>query len=86
MIKISGKYDEKNRNVATLMLHTNICPKGYGPFGRQRDVDSLNSFSSPLIPNSFIFGVFGRYNNCQLESIGVIIKKVSFIMCDFICF
>lgn len=78
MTKISGKYDEEKCNVATLMLHTNICPKGYGPFGRQRDVDSLHSFSSPLISNSSIVGIFGRYNTCELESIGVIIKKVSF--------
>ncbi|XP_057249731.1 uncharacterized protein LOC130590955 [Beta vulgaris subsp. vulgaris] len=75
--RISGAYgydrDRKQEGIAALMIHTNLCPVGYGPYGFGTEVD-VRDFSSPLLNDGPIVGVFGRHDD-NLESIGVLLKK-----------
>lgn len=77
---MSGTYgnykDQKDQClVATLKIHTNLNPNGYGPYGQGKDVPNPQKFSSPMLIDGPMVGVFGRHNN-YLESVGVLIRKV----------
>ncbi|KAL2944841.1 Mannose/glucose-specific lectin [Bienertia sinuspersici] len=77
--QISGTYGnykwQRNQcTIATLKIHTNFCPSGYGPYGQGRDVCNVHCFSSPLPTDGPIIGFFGRHNN-YLESTGIFVKK-----------
>ncbi|KAL2944885.1 Mannose/glucose-specific lectin, partial [Bienertia sinuspersici] len=71
-----GNYKWHNNQcvIATIKIHTNFCPSGYGPYGQGRDVCDVHCFSSPLPTDGPIVGFFGRHNN-YLESIGIFVKK-----------
>ena len=79
MTRISGKYAyDRSRNqdeIAALKTHTNLCLKGYGPYGKGFEVETASDFSSPILFDSQIVGFFGRHNNV-LQSIGILLKKV----------
>ncbi|KMT12794.1 hypothetical protein BVRB_4g088880 [Beta vulgaris subsp. vulgaris] len=77
--RISGTYgydgDQKQVVIATLKMHTNLRPTGYGPYGLGSNVDNIREFTSPLLNDDPIVGVFGRHYTGNLESIGVLLKK-----------
>lgn len=50
---------------------------GYGPYGFGMEVDDIRDFSSPLLNDGPIVGVFGTHGE-NLESIGVLLKKVRY--------
>lgn len=60
-----------------MKIHTNLCPVGYGPYGFGMEVDDIRDFSSPLLNDGPIVGVFGTHGE-NLESIGVLLKKVRY--------
>ncbi|KAL9237598.1 hypothetical protein vseg_012126 [Gypsophila vaccaria] len=66
-------YSESNAVVATLRVHTNLKPEGYGPFGRGEYVQNPLSFSS-TVGSSRVVGVFGRHSN-YLDSVGVYLSQ-----------
>ncbi|XP_057529508.1 mannose/glucose-specific lectin-like [Amaranthus tricolor] len=77
--QISGTYGNyKNQHneclIATLKIHTNLNPCGYGPYGEGRDVSNVCNFASPCPPEGPVVGFFGRHNN-YLESLGMFVKK-----------
>ncbi|KMT12790.1 hypothetical protein BVRB_4g088840 [Beta vulgaris subsp. vulgaris] len=76
--RVSGTYgydrDQKQEGIAALKIHTNLCPVGYGPYGFGMEVDDIRDFSSPLLNDGPIVGVFGTHGE-NLESIGVLLKK-----------
>ncbi|CAO2835858.1 unnamed protein product [Amaranthus hypochondriacus] len=79
LTRISGTYGNNKHKkndcvIATLKIHTNLCLGGYGAFGLGTDVDIVSDFSSPILNDSPIVGIFGR-SNTHVESIGVLIKK-----------
>ncbi|KMT09549.1 hypothetical protein BVRB_6g130100 [Beta vulgaris subsp. vulgaris] len=78
LTRVSGTYgydrDRKQVGVATLKIHTNFNPQGYGPYGQGIDVDNLTDFASPNITDGPVVGVFGR-NDANIESIGVLLRK-----------
>ncbi|XP_074273979.1 agglutinin-like [Silene latifolia] len=65
-----GKYAHSNSGsvVATLIIHTNLKPSGYGPYGRGELVQNPRTFASNT--SDSIIGFFGRYSN-YLESVGL---------------
>ncbi|KNA10350.1 hypothetical protein SOVF_145160 [Spinacia oleracea] len=77
--QISGTYGNflqlqgKDRAIATLKIHTNLCPAGYGPYGLGKEVTNVCNFSSPVPPPGRIVGFFGRHNQ-YFESIGIFAK------------
>ncbi|XP_048493771.1 protein GOS9-like [Beta vulgaris subsp. vulgaris] len=79
LTRVSGTYgydrDRKQVGVATLKIHTNLNPQGYGPYGKGKNVDNLTCFSSPNKTDSPVVGVFGRCN-ANIESIGVLLRKL----------
>ncbi|WP_408611270.1 jacalin-like lectin [Flavobacterium odoriferum] len=68
------KYQGNQCVIATMKIHTNLCPSGYGPYGQGCGVESVKCFSSPLPAGGPIVGFLGRHNN-YLESIGIFVKK-----------
>ncbi|KNA20514.1 hypothetical protein SOVF_051700 [Spinacia oleracea] len=70
------KYQGNQCLIATIKIHTNLCPSGYGPFGRGMGVEHVRNFSTPLPLNGPIVGVFGRHHN-YLESVGIFVKKIT---------
>ncbi|XP_057529511.1 horcolin-like [Amaranthus tricolor] len=79
LIGVSGTYgnyqDQKDQClIATLKIHTNLNPNGYGPYGQGKDVTNVQKFNSPMLIDGPMVGVFGRHNN-YLESLGVLIRK-----------
>ncbi|KAL2944884.1 Mannose/glucose-specific lectin [Bienertia sinuspersici] len=71
------KYQCNQTTIATIKIHTNLCPSGYGPYGQGCGVENVKCFSTPCSNNnSPVTGYFGRHNN-YLESIGVFVKKES---------
>ena len=79
--RISGKYGcDEGRNqegIFSLIIHTNLCLMGYGPFGEGSNMKNTSNFSSPTLIDHHIVGFFARHHNF-LESIGVFLQKVSF--------
>ncbi|KAH9624020.1 hypothetical protein KSS87_008613 [Heliosperma pusillum] len=62
-----SKHSSSDNNVATLVIHTNLNPTGYGPYGRAELVQNRQNFSSD---SGSVAGFFGRHSN-YLESVGV---------------
>ncbi|XP_056699733.1 mannose/glucose-specific lectin-like isoform X2 [Spinacia oleracea] len=60
--------------IATMTIHTNLNPNGYGPFGKGIDVENVEKYSSPTTTDGPIVGFLGR-NGMYLESTGVMIRK-----------
>ncbi|XP_021755640.1 protein GOS9-like [Chenopodium quinoa] len=61
--------------IATMKIHTNLCPNGYGPFGQGKGIEgTAKDFSSPCTLDGPIVGVFGRHHN-YLESVGIFVEK-----------
>ncbi|XP_021724153.1 horcolin-like [Chenopodium quinoa] len=78
--RISGtygnyKYQNNECVIATMKIHTNLRPTGYGPFGEGKGIQCPQEFSSPMLLDGPIVGVFGRHNN-YLESVGIFVKKM----------
>ncbi|KNA06257.1 hypothetical protein SOVF_182420 [Spinacia oleracea] len=78
--QISGTYGNYSYMgnkcvIATMKIHTNLCPTGYGPFGQGKAVSCAQKFASPLPLDGPIVGVFGRSHN-YLESVGIFVKKM----------
>ncbi|XP_021758603.1 uncharacterized protein LOC110723563 [Chenopodium quinoa] len=70
----SGTYGNKQDSgnmcvIATLKIHTNLCPEGYGPYGAQKGVSNVTFFTSTA--RADFLGVFGRAGQ-YLESLGAI--------------
>ncbi|KNA25495.1 hypothetical protein SOVF_006320 [Spinacia oleracea] len=68
------KYQNNQCTIATLKIHTNLCPTGYGPYGQGNGVDCPRAFASPCPIDGPVVGVFGRHNN-YLESVGIFVQK-----------
>lgn len=60
------------QQIATIKIHTNYCPNGYGPFGEETGVSNVQSFSTAS-PCHVAAGFFGRANQ-YLDSIGAYMK------------
>ncbi|CAO2835841.1 unnamed protein product [Amaranthus hypochondriacus] len=72
-----GCLGRESRNeclIATLKIHTNLNPCGYGAYGQGRDVSNVCSFASPCPPGGPVVGFVGRHNN-YLESLGMLVEK-----------
>ncbi|XP_021741017.1 protein GOS9-like isoform X2 [Chenopodium quinoa] len=70
------KYQHNQCVIATMKIHTNFCPTGYGPFGQGKGIEcSAKEFKSPMPLDGPVVGVFGRHNN-YLESVGIFVKKM----------
>ncbi|KMT12792.1 hypothetical protein BVRB_4g088860 [Beta vulgaris subsp. vulgaris] len=72
--RISGAYgydrNRKQEGIAALMIHTNLCPVGYGPYGFGTEVDDLPQHSKQQkLPASttvsLLFTVFQFFNHIQ---------------------
>ncbi|XP_056689584.1 mannose/glucose-specific lectin [Spinacia oleracea] len=79
LTKISGtsgnyQYQSGKVMIATVKIHTNLNPNGYGPFGTGRFVVRVENFSSPEKNNLPIVGFMGR-NGTYVESVGIMISK-----------
>ena len=77
--RISGtygnyKYQHNQCLIASIKIHTNQCPQGYGPYGQAKGVECAQAFSTPCQLDGPIVGVFGRHNN-YLESVGIFVNK-----------
>lgn len=78
--RISGTYGNynylgNNCVIATMKIHTNLCPNGYGPYGKGTAIQGCaHDFASPLLDGPMI-GVFGRHS-IYLESLGIFYKKL----------
>ena len=79
MTHISGKHGlyehDSQRHVASITIHTNLRPDGYGPYGEAIDVSDVHSFSTTCESGSIV-GLFGKAGQ-YLDSIGAYVKKVS---------
>ncbi|KAH9615129.1 hypothetical protein KSS87_016179 [Heliosperma pusillum] len=64
-----GKYVHSDSSgvVATLRIHTNLNPAGYGPYGKGQLVQNPRNFISA---SGTIIGFFGSHSN-YLESVGI---------------
>ncbi|KMT11899.1 hypothetical protein BVRB_5g098660 [Beta vulgaris subsp. vulgaris] len=69
------KYKDNECLIGTLKIHTNLCPSGYGPYGKDCGVENVRCFSSPLPTKGPIVGFFGRHDN-YLESTGICVKEL----------
>ncbi|KAL2944817.1 Mannose/glucose-specific lectin [Bienertia sinuspersici] len=80
LTRISGayakaiKYQENELVVSTITIYTNLKPTGYGPFGKNVNVEDVQKFTSPEQSDGPIVGIFGRSNK-YVNSIGVLIRK-----------
>ncbi|KAL2943620.1 Mannose/glucose-specific lectin, partial [Bienertia sinuspersici] len=76
--KISGTYGVYsycNRCViASLKIHSNCCPGGYGPYGQGRCCCNVCRFSTSVYPCGAIVGFHGRCGQ-YLESIGPCVRR-----------
>ncbi|XP_010675832.1 mannose/glucose-specific lectin [Beta vulgaris subsp. vulgaris] len=76
--KISGTYGNYSyccyRVIASLKIHTNCCPSGYGPFGQGRSCNNVCGFSTSAQPCGSIVGFFGKSGQ-YLESIGTCVRR-----------
>ena len=79
---ISGKHGlcehDCQRHIASIKIHTNLRPNGYGPYGEAIDVSNVVSFSTTCESGSPIVGLFGKAGR-YLDSIGAYVKKVSLV-------
>ncbi|MCU4190292.1 hypothetical protein M9Q43_14095, partial [Flavobacterium sp. HXWNR29] len=57
------KYQCNQSLIASIKIHTNLCPAGYGPYGQGCGVENVRCFSSPCPTDGPITGFFGRHNN-----------------------
>ncbi|XP_074310105.1 uncharacterized protein LOC141645819 [Silene latifolia] len=64
----------KSHYVVELLIHTDLKPEGYGPFGKKIDTVNHKEFNSPIKSNEPIVGFFGA-TSLYLGSIGVYISK-----------
>ncbi|KNA14922.1 hypothetical protein SOVF_102940 [Spinacia oleracea] len=82
LTRISGTFGNSSKYlpdngvlIATMTIHTNLNPNGYGPFGKGIDVENVEKYSSPTLTDGPIVGFLGRKGKF-LESVGVMIQKV----------
>lgn len=76
---IHAKY-YNNPAIASLKIHTNISPSGYGPYGLAKNVSEPFNFLTPFLPEDHrIVEFFGREDGPNLQSLGVRIAMVSSI-------
>ncbi|XP_057540484.1 uncharacterized protein LOC130818353 [Amaranthus tricolor] len=68
---IHAKY-YNNPAIASLKIHTNISPSGYGPYGLAKNVSEPFNFLTPFLPEDHrIVEFFGREDGPNLQSLGV---------------
>ncbi|XP_074310106.1 uncharacterized protein LOC141645820 isoform X1 [Silene latifolia] len=63
-----------NRHVVQLLIHTDVRPDGYGPFGHKNLSTNIEPFSSPDPSTGPIVGFFGAQGT-YLHSLGVSLQK-----------
>ncbi|KAL2941527.1 Mediator of RNA polymerase II transcription subunit 13 [Bienertia sinuspersici] len=74
--EITIDSEESNTQVliASIRIHTNTNPDGYGPYGRAQATEDVKPFAAPLALDSTLVGFFGNYGNPYLTSIGAYAK------------
>ncbi|CAO2833614.1 unnamed protein product [Amaranthus hypochondriacus] len=66
--------------IVSLKVYTNLCAKGYGPYGHEKLADNVQDFESPLQNGYPLVGVFGAQDGIVLESLGVMLMEVQTIL------
>ncbi|KAL2941550.1 Mannose/glucose-specific lectin [Bienertia sinuspersici] len=69
-----GKYFGQQVLIASIKIHTNTNPNGYGPYGRAQATEDVKPFATPFPSDSTLVGFFGNYGNPYLTSIGAYAK------------
>ncbi|KAL2944818.1 Mannose/glucose-specific lectin [Bienertia sinuspersici] len=71
-----SKYQENELVVSTITIYTNLKPTGYGPFGKNVNVEDVQKFTSPEQSDGPIVGIFGRSNKISPSQLDYLAEEI----------